>query len=194
MIISLLIGGFQNGRLSNITDMNIRGWYLILFSLLVSLTPVFFGSMEFFSGIQVYVLFASMLLIFIVGVLNLDKKGIWLILIGGLFNIGIMLFNGFKMPVMMGALENAGLSTLHQGILDGSIVNYVASEAEGLMTAFTKFIAVPKPYPFPKILSIGDIIMSLGLLLMLVGEMKRPSYYGRGKMVSYSYGSNYKKR
>lgn len=194
LIIGILIGGFQSGRLSNITDMNIRGWYLILLSLILSLMPVFLSGIEALANIQVYILFISMILILCVVILNLDKKGVWLILIGGLFNIGIMVFNSFQMPVMMNGLETAGLTALTDGITDGSIVNYVASEASGIMIAFTKFIPVPKPYPLPKILSIGDVLMSIGLLLMIVGEMKRPSYFGKGKMVSYTYGSTAKRR
>jgi hypothetical protein len=59
---------------------------------------------------------------------------------------------------------------------------------------FTKFIPIPKPYPLPKLLSIGDVLMSLGLLWMIVGEMKKTNYFGKGKMVSYTYGSTFKKR
>lgn len=194
LIIGIIIGGFRNGRLTNITDMNIRGWYLIILSLLLSLVPVFLNGVEALASIQVYMLFISMILILIVVAVNLDKKGVWLILIGGLFNIGIMVLNGFQMPVVMSTLESAGLTTLFDGISDGSIVNYVAAETSGIMTIFTKFIAIPKPYPLPKIMTIGDIIMTLGILVMILGEMNRPSYYGGGKMVKYSYGSTFKRR
>lgn len=194
LIVGILIGGFQSGRLSNLTDMNIRGWYLILVSIVLSMLPVFLNGMEAIATTQVQLMFASMVVMVLVVVLNLDKKGVWLILLGGLFNIALMLMNGMKMPVMMETLDSAGLTALYQGITDGSIVNYVASDAEGIMRIFTKFIPIPKPYPLPKILSIGDIMMSIGLLMMIIGEMKKPSYMGRGKMVSYTYGSSYKRR
>ena len=92
----------------------------------------------------------------------------------------------------MGNLEKAGLTTLFDGISDGSIVNYIAAETTGAITIFTKFIAVPKPYPFPRILSVGDVLMTFGLLLFIVGEMKKTNYFGKGKMVSYSYRSRKK--
>lgn len=194
LIIGIIVGGYRSGRLTNITDMNIRGWYLIILSLLLSLIPVFLNGVEALADIQVYMLFVSMLLVLLVVLLNLDKKGVWLILIGGLFNIGIMVFNGFKMPVVMSTLESAGLTTLFEGITDGSIVNYIAAETSGMMTVFTKFIPIPKPYPFPKILTLGDILMTLGIFMMIIGEMSRPSYFGKGKMVKYSYGSTFKRR
>lgn len=194
IIIGLLIGGFRNGRLTNIIDMNIRGWYLILISLILSLLPVFLGNLESVSNIQNYLLLFSMIIVLVVVLLNLDKKGVWLILIGGLFNIAILLFNGFKMPVNLATLEGAGLTSLFEGITDGSIVSYAASSAEGFMKIFTKFIVVPKPYPFPKIMTLGDIIMSLGIVFMIVGEMMRPSYHGKGRMIQYSYGSAFKRR
>lgn len=193
-IIGLLIGGFRNGRLANITDMNIRGWFLILISLVVSLIPVFLGSFESISGLNNYFLLFSMIIVTAVVILNLDKKGVWIILIGALYNMGIIIFHGFKMPVEMIGLVDAGLTSLHEGITSGNIVTYVASTSDGIMKIFTKFIIIPKPYPFPKVMTIGDIIMTLGVIVMLVGEMTRASYQNKGKMIQYSYGSAFKRR
>lgn len=193
VILGIIIGGLRGGRLANLTEINIRGWFLILFSLLLSLTPVFLNNIEVLEDMQVYLLFFSMIVMLIVVALNLDKKGVWIILMGGIYNLAIMAFNGLKMPVSMSNLEKAGLTTLFEGIKDGSIVNFVAAETTGAITVFTKFIAVPKPYPFPRILSIGDILMTLGLLFFIVGEMKKTSYFGKGKMVSYSYPRRRKK-
>jgi len=193
VILGIIIGGFRGGRLANLTELNLRGWTLILLSLLVSLSPIFLSGIEFLENTQVYLLFFSMVIMLIVLALNLDKKGTWIMLIGGLYNLMIMVFNNFKMPVSMSNLEKAGLNTLFDGITDGSIVNYVAAETTGAITVFTKFIAISSPYPFPKILSLGDVIMSLGLLIFIVGEMKKTNYYGKGKMVSYSYRSTRKR-
>jgi len=192
--LGLFIGGFKGGRLTNIIDMNIRGWYLIILSLFLSMGPIFLRNFDDIKSTSVILMFISMVILLLVLILNLDKKGVWLILIGGLFNVAIMAFNAFKMPVMMSGLESAGITSLIEGVTDGTIINYVASEATGVMQIFTKFIIVPKPYPFPKILTIGDILMSCGLLWMIVGEMVRPSYSGRGKMVQFSYGSAIKRR
>jgi len=192
--LGLFIGGFKGGRLTNIIDMNIRGWYLIILSLFLSMSPIFLRNFDNITNTSVMLMFFSMVILLLVLILNLDKKGVWLVLVGGLFNVAIMAFNAFKMPVMMSGLEGAGMTSLIEGLADGSIINYVASEATGAMQVFTKFIIVPKPYPFPKILTIGDIMMSIGMLWMIVGEMMRPSYSGRGKMVQFSYGSAIKRR
>ncbi|MBI9011294.1 MAG: DUF5317 family protein [Clostridiales bacterium] len=194
VVLGLFIGGFKGGRLANIIDMNIRGWYLIILSLFLSMSPIFLRNFDNITNTSVILMFFSMVILLIVLILNLDKKGVWLVLIGGLFNVAIMAFNAFKMPVMMSGLESAGITSLIEGVTDGTIINYVASEVTGVMQIFTKFIIVPKPYPFPKILTIGDILMSFGLLWMIVGEMMRPSYSGRGKMVQFSYGSAIKRR
>lgn len=194
VVLGLFIGGFKGGRLANIIDMNIRGWYLIILSLFLSMGPIFLRNFDNIASTSVILMFFSMVILLLVLILNLDKKGVWLVLIGGLFNVAIMAFNAFKMPVMMSGLESAGITSLIEGVTDGTIINYVASEATGVMQIFTKFIIVPKPYLFPKILTIGDILMSFGLLWMIIGEMMRPSYSGRGKMVQYSYGSAIKRR
>ena len=192
--IGIFIGGFKGGRLANIIDMNIRGWYLIILSVILSMSPIFLRNFEDITQTSVLLMFSSMIILLLVLVLNIDKKGVWIMLLGGLFNVAIMAFNSFKMPVMMSGLESAGITSLVEGVTDGTIINYIASEASGMMQLFTKFIIVPKPYPFPKILSIGDIIMSLGLLNFIVGEMGRSSYTGRSKMVQYSYRAGMKRR
>lgn len=194
VIISLFVGGFRGGRLTNMMDMNIRGWYLILLSLVLSLSPIFLRNFDSIGNTPIYLMFFSMIVLVIVLILNLDKKGVWLILLGSLFNIGIMVFHGFKMPVVMGGLESAGLTSLFEGINDGTIINYVASEGTGFIQFLSKFIIIPKPYPLPRILSIGDCIMTFGLMWLIVGEMARPSYSGRGKMVQYTYGSRMNRR
>lgn len=189
VLIGMFIGGFRGGRLSNIIDMNIRGWYLILVSLLLSFSPIFLRNFENVGSTPVFLMFLSMVIILIVLILNLDKKGVWLILLGGLLNVGIMAFHSFKMPVVISGLESAGMSSLYEGIIDGTIINYVAQDASGLIQYLSKFIIIPRPYPIARILSIGDILMTVGVLRLIIGEMARPSYSGRGKMVQYTYGS-----
>ncbi len=195
VLIGLFLGGFKGGRLSNITEMNIRGWYLILLALLLQISPLIFGSMDFMLSIQKYILFMSSFIIMIVVLLNLDKKGVWIILLGGLFNLVIVAMNGFQMPVVMENLKSAGLLTMHDAIVEGNIVNYVQADiVGGFSQIFTKFVTIAKPYPMPKILTIGDIVMSLGLLYMIIGEMDRTSYYGKGKMIQYSYSIGNKRK
>lgn len=195
VIIGLFIGGFRGGRLNNIIDMNIRGWYIILLAIILQLSPLFLGNIEFVVSTQKYLLFISTLLVLIVVLLNLDKKGFWILLVGGIFNIGVMMFNNLQMPVTMTSLQASGLTTMYESITDGSLINYVASDATSLIgKMFTKFIIIPKPYPFPKILTIGDVIMTIGLFVMVIGEMSRTSHYGKSKMAQYSYGSSAKKR
>lgn len=187
VIIGLFVGGFRGGRLNNIIDMNIRGWYIVFLSLALSLSPLFLTGIE--GNISVLLMFAGMVAMLIVALLNLDKKGVILILIGGLLNVGLMVLYNFKMPVVMEGLDAKGLSTLYEGINNGTIINYVASDGLGWIKYLGKFIVIPKPYPVPRVLSIGDILMSLGVLWMIIGEMAKPSYTNKGKMVQYTYGS-----
>lgn len=189
VLIGLFIGGFKGGRLSNIIDMNIRGWYLIILSLLLSFSPIFLRNFENVGNAPVFLMFLGMVVILIVLLLNLDKKGIWLIFAGGLLNVIMMAFYNFKMPVVMTGLEAPGMSSLFEGITDGTVINYAVQESTGWLQYLSKFIVIPKPYPIAKVLSIGDVLMTIGVLWFMIGEMARPSYSGRGKMVQYTYGS-----
>lgn len=194
VLIGLFIGGFRGGRLSNIIDMNLKGWYLILIALILQVIPLFLGSNEFVFTNQKYIIFAGIISILIVVFMNLDKKGFWIILLGGLFNIGVLLFNGLSMPIVVSNLDSPSIATMVESISDGNIVNYFLSEVTGIGTIFTKFIVITKPYPFTHIMTIGDILMTIGIIIMINGEMSRTNFFGKSSMVRYSYGTTFSKR
>ncbi len=190
LLIGLLIGILRNGRLDNLADTQFRGVLLVILSFLLQLTPSIITRFGIAGDWLKYFPFAGVVLIAIVVVLNLNKQGAWIILIGVLLNMAAMAINGFLMPVDFASLDMAGLGELAATIKDGAVINYISSDqAVTWSNLIGKFIPVPKPYPFPKILSPGDIIISLGILFMIQGEMNRAMFKRRGTMVQFTYRS-----
>lgn len=188
LLLGILIGVVRNGRLTNLIDMQIRGAFLVLLSFVLQLSPMVLARMGVTESWLVLLPFAAMLLIAGALLLNLNKPGVWLLLLGLGANIVAMSINGFHMPVNMDTLQVAGLTGLRETILDGSVINYIpASNAVPWTVWLGKFIPVPRPYPVPQILSPGDVLISIGIIALIQGEMNRALFRPRGRMVSYSY-------
>lgn len=190
IVLGLLFGIFRGGRASHISDMNFRGWFLIILALLLQISPVLFNQFGLFVPYYKHIVFAGGVLMFLSLLINIDKKGAWIIAIGGLLNLVAVGINDFTMPVLIETVNSIGLENLGKTIVDGSVFNYMALDNLGsYLDYLSKFIGVGAPYPFPRILSIGDIFMSFGLFYLIQGELNKP-VFGRGsKMIQYSYNS-----
>ncbi len=92
-----------------------------------------------------------------------------LFLIGTLLNFIVIFANGGKMPVSLSGpkwQENpiditiSDIDFKHMSLDENTRLPYLAD-----------VILIAKPYPFPKILSIGDVFLNLGLFFFLQEEM-----------------------
>ncbi|MDK2919023.1 MAG: hypothetical protein PWQ37_1756 [Candidatus Petromonas sp.] len=191
-ILGLLIGIIRKGRFSNLAEIKINGWILIFIAVLLQLLPLLAPAFPFVEKYQRYFYIASTILILFVVTINLNKKGFRIISIGVLLNLFVMLMNGFKMPIYLEGLKFAGLESIVKGIETGDILNYMPLEKVMDWTKyFGKFIVVPKPYPLAKVISVGDIFMSLGIVLFIQGEMTKSYLTMKSRMIRMGYKSRW---
>lgn len=188
VILGVIIGIVRNGSMRNISMLKIRGWYLIILALLLQMFTMFFSNISIVKTYGNYFYVTLAVLIILTLIINLDKKAVWIILIGALLNFLIILMNGFKMPISFQGLELAGLETMIDGIKSGSITNYMSlDEVSNWTKYFGKYITIPKPYPFAKVISIGDIFMSLGVIFFVQGEMIKTYLTTKNRMIRMGY-------
>ena len=188
IILGVIIGIVRNGNMRNISMLKIRGWYLIILALLLQMFTIFFSNISIVKTYGNYFYVTLAVLIILTLIINLDKKAVWIILIGALLNFVIILMNGFKMPISFQGLELAGLETMIDDIKSGSITNYMSlDEVSNWTKYFGKYITIPKPYPFAKVISIGDIFMSLGVIFFVQGEMIKTYLTTKNRMIRMGY-------
>lgn len=188
IILGVIIGVIRNGRLSNLTEIYIRGWYLIILGVVIQYVPILLNILGFEQLNFEYITFIGMLLMVVALIMNLDLKGIWMILLGGLLNLLGLVFNGFKMPIHLGSLQTLEMNYFIESIRSGNLINYqLFSEFINWKLALGKFIPIPKIYPFAKVLSIGDIVMMLGIILFISSEMKSNYFKRSSSMLQFSY-------
>ncbi|WP_129600300.1 DUF5317 domain-containing protein [Anaerophilus nitritogenes] len=171
-LIGFLLGKLRGGRLSNIRFLHIKWWPVLIFAFGLQILGFLFSDFTwvcYYGGLLDVV---SLLAIAGVVVLNREKKGAIALFIGVVLNLLVIFINKGRMPISIDGLEFAGNELLAEQIKKGEMIRYIASgEAVGFSRGLAKYIVVPKPYPFAKVLSIGDLFMTLGVILFIQREM-----------------------
>ena len=175
----LVLAIIYKKRIFNIVNIHLKYSIIFFISFLLQFLVVFLGSKEIKLilkfGPLVYVI--SFLLLLWVIYQNGHVKGMKIIFTGIFINFMAITMNGGQMPVSVEAMKNASLDKLYQTVQSGNYVTHV------LMTKGDNFIAqiagdiiaIPPPHPRPRVISIGDIIMTIGIIYMLY-------YYSKNKI------------
>jgi len=192
VLVGIIIGLLRKGRIGSLGDMQFKGLWIVILAFIIQISPLFLARAGAFTEQLIYFPFTGMCLMVVVLFLNLDKSGIWFIIPGAILNLIAVGLNEFRMPIDFNGLEYAGLTGVIETITDGSLINLVnVDQAFGMTGYLGKFIALPSIYPFAKVLSMGDILLTVGIVILVQGEMKKVYYRGTGSMVKYSYNSRF---
>lgn len=174
---SLIIGKIRGGRFSNIASGEIRGWYFIGASFLIEFGAVYFALKDVkivMDGIF-FIHFLSYILLFCGLIMNFNEHSFWIITAGVLLNFIVIMANGGKMPVSGDALTFAGLYNNLIDIGQGRIVTHTLMDASTKLSFLGDVLPLPKYYPRPKVYSIGDILMAIGIFIYIQKLMIRKS-------------------
>lgn len=168
IILSVVIGYILKGRLINLEQVKIKGIYFILVAYIMEyIVIILIRNSIIQRSLYTYILDSIMyLLLFIFTYLNKGNKLIFCMGIGFLLNAIPIFFNGGAMPVGGPAMK-----------MTSSDINI---EMRGLYTFIndkTKFWFLGDIIPFSGIIksmvSIGDIIAAIGMMLIIITGMKK---------------------
>lgn len=177
IILSIIVGFLRKGSLKALAFLQWKGGWI--FPILLVFQIALFtlqNKFEVLGAISGYLY----MLVYVVGLyfmfLNRNKTGFTLILIGVFLNFLVMVVNGGRMPVSPEAA-----SILEPGYLD--ILKNELYAKHTLLTEATRLgflgdiIPLTDPYPRTQIISIGDVIMNVGIFLfiqdLMLGHKKR---------------------
>ena len=190
ILLGLLIGFIRNGSINNFINSKFRGWFLTPLAAIVFLSPYFLKILNLDIIEHNLPAFIGMLVCMVILLFNMDKSGIKLILIGSALNLIVMALNNYYMPVDTGLMSLNGLESFAESIRQGNVINYIdVSKAHVISGFLGKVIVLPDWYPLNRLLSIGDIIVSIGVVLLIQDEMIFHVSRVKGSMVSFGYKS-----
>lgn len=182
-VLGFVVAIFRKGKIKNIEDVNINGWYLFIIAGLTQgsisllkgrtqlLGPNFFEQYFFFLHLFTYILILTGI------VLNIKKRFMKFILIGMVLNFIVIFSNHGKMPVSFTGSKEYDYYIEELPAFD--IKHSLASE-ETKFLYLADTISLPMPYKIIRIISIGDIFLSIGIYLFFQESMvkKRERFNG----------------
>ena len=166
LIIALLIGLIWGGSVRNVSRLRFRFVSLILIAFLIQI-GIDFGAPRLPAGAYPYLHLISYLLLLFALFKNRGIPGIPLIIAGTVLNFLVISFNGGQMPVQAGGMSETAVGALATGV----------GGTHGLMQGSVKLsfladvISLPVFY-HPRLISLGDIILNLGMMVLIVKGMK----------------------
>ncbi len=164
---SLIASVLRKGRISNLKNIYIKGWYFLLAAgILQILLKMDFLKSHFYP----VVILSYLSILFCLG-LNYKSIPMRIIFIGTFMNSVPIALNNGLMPVSLEGLEFAGYDIL--SLTSSRIDTFHCLITESTRLSFlSDIIPIPEPYPFPQMLSIGDFFIMAGVFLFIMEAVK----------------------
>ena len=157
--VGLLVGLALGGRLAGLAALNFRWGMLAVagFALQIILFSDFVSQRIGMAGPPIYV--ASTALVLVAVIRNVRIPGMPLVVLGAASNLAAIVANGGYMPARHAADAAAGYSNT-------AVIQSPALEL------LTDVIALPAWLPFTNIMSIGDLLIGLGIAVVIAASMR----------------------
>ena len=174
LFIALVIAVLRGGRLVNLGDIELKGWWLLFIALVLQAGTNWLPEGSLNAGVAMMLISYVLLLIMVWA--NRSKPGMWIAGIGVFANLVVIAVNG-GMPVLAGAAEVASGFTISEPDLSNSFKHVLLDETSRL-TFFADVIPL-RLAGVGEVISLGDIFLALGLGMFLEHELRRPRRYFR---------------
>ena len=171
LVLSVIVGFFRKGNLKWLANPLFKwGWIFPLLLVIQLLVFYLQNSLSFIAEISQFVyIFVYLLGLFFLWV-NRHHKGFNILLVGVLLNFLVIFFNGGRMPVSEEAASV--LDPIYIDALKNSLYAKHTLLTESTNLAFLgDIIPISSPYPKTQVISIGDVIMNIGIFLFIQDKM-----------------------
>ncbi len=176
--IALAIAILRGGRLTNLGDIELRAWWLLIIAFGLQIGTTFLPDTDWSDGVGVTMVLVSFVFLMVLVALNRNRTGMWLTGLGVLMNFTVIALNG-GMPVLAEAAEVASGFTITVPDLSGSFKHTILDETSRL-TMLADVIPL-RLGTVGQVISLGDVFLAVGLGRFLEQELRRPRrYFKRG--------------
>ena len=171
--LAVVAGFIAGGSLRPFERLKLHWWGVALLGLVLQGVPLASGVSE---SVGAAVLVVSYALLIAFAWVNRRLPAAWLVLAGLGCNLLVIGVNG-GMPVSASALETAGASA--DGLVGAGTVKHHLMGPDDILTPLADVIGIPPP--IGAVISIGDVLLYVGLAILVVtvmlgrsGENRRP--------------------
>ena len=161
IVVSVIVALLRGGKLSNITEIHARGWWLLFLGFGMQIGADYVPDDR--STLAVWLVLTSYLPLLLVVWLNREQQGMWIAGIGILMNLTVISLNQ-GMPVLPQAIELAGGSA-----------NAALGAKHVLLDQSTHLPFLADIIPVPRtVISMGDVFLAIGLGAFIEDQMQQP--------------------
>jgi Family of unknown function (DUF5317) len=171
LALGVVLGYILHGRLSNLAVVRVRWWGIIPAALVLQLGPLPQGGGTDLL-IRTIILSLSYAMIVVFTLVNVRVPGMVLIMVGVMANFAVIAANG-GMPVDAEALRDSGQNVVLTEMRESAPGTHHLLTEEDSLAFLGDVIGVPPP--IARAISIGDIIVCLGLIWFIASSMRSPS-------------------
>ena len=174
IILGIAIGIMAKGKAANLLELNFEKVWLIMIAFVIQIFTQIMGNRGFtFAAKYSFVIQAVVFCMLLAGFwFNRRYLGIWVIGAGCGLNALVMMLNGGKMPVSYEMVVKAGLTGMVDALKAGADGKHIIISQSTRLAFLSDIIHLPKFIDFGmQIVSIGDLIVLVGLFLLVVGAV-----------------------
>lgn len=169
IVLAVGLGYAFGGRLRRFERLRLRWWGLAVVGLAIQFVPLPEGVGGIDLVVRTAVLSASYTMLLAFAIVNVYLPGLPLVLIGLACNFAVIAANG-GMPVSEEALVSSGQADVLDMLLeDGSQKHHLLTDGD-VLTFLADVVPVPKP--IGQVISVGDVFVYLGLIVLAVATMR----------------------
>ncbi len=175
IVISLIIGLLVRGRVKHLVSLDLRVPWILFMALGIEVLggvlqkqgviPV--AGTTLWLHLSVYLF----LLAFILA--NWHFEGVRVLALGTLLNFLVIIFNAGFMPVEVEVPLAMGFEEAKEALSQGMVFGHKVMAADDLLKSLGDIVHIPPPYPFPKTISFGDLLIGIGTGMLIVPHMKK---------------------
>lgn len=172
IVLAILLGYIVGGRLRRLEALDLRWWALVLVGLAIQFLPLPEGDTGNDLLVRTGALAASYSLLLLFALVNVRLPGMALVLLGLACNAVVIVANG-GMPVSEEALRDSEQEDVIRFLVEEGADKHHLLEDRDVLTALADVIPVPPP--IRQAVSVGDVLVYLGLIWLVVATMRARS-------------------
>ena len=179
LLLSLIFGLIFGGKLGRLKSIHFKYPWIIFLALFTRYLPRILDIPFLYSKLQIpssflapwFFILSYVILLFAL-LINTHYKEVWLAAAGTALNFLVVALNRGFMPVSEVALRANGfpMEKISDGLID---MNHILSSKSTRLLILGDIIPLAKFYPLKKIISIGDIILCVGVFLFVFLKLRR---------------------
>lgn len=180
LLVSIFVSILRGGRFENLSGIHLRMWLLLPLGYIIQNATFFLPNTTWAPRAGFLLILFSYIPLMIVVIANRDKPGLWISSIGILMNFSVIAINR-GMPVLTEsiqaathfALETVTISNFKHVIFD-----------QGTHLGFLADVIPMNILGMSTVISLGDVLLALGLGVFLEDQLRRPAKWFRHKVRS----------